>query len=174
MNQQNHTIEPEELMAYLDGELSPERAADTAAHLNQCKECQSLAAEFGEISRGLLAWEVEAGNSAIPAVIAEALDEREKKTTQSEAGVSGLIRSIWTWLKNPKTLRRRAWQLAGVGVVAVMIAMVSIPNLLRSRHAMNAFYDKARSTSCPTEHSSGFYPAESTRKIAGEINSYRF
>ena len=33
MNQQNHTIEPEELMAYLDGELSLKRAADTAVNV---------------------------------------------------------------------------------------------------------------------------------------------
>lgn len=80
MNQQNHTIEPEDLMAFLDGELSPERAAETAAHLEQCEECQIRAAEFREVSKELLAWEVGPGNPAIPATIAEALDQREKKS----------------------------------------------------------------------------------------------
>jgi anti-sigma factor RsiW len=34
-----HPIAQEELMAYLDGELSPDRAATAAGHLEHCREC---------------------------------------------------------------------------------------------------------------------------------------
>jgi hypothetical protein len=55
----NHVIEPEELMAYLDGELPVDRAADAASHLERCRECQSLAADFESVSRRMTAWQVE-------------------------------------------------------------------------------------------------------------------
>ncbi len=41
MNQILHPIEPEELMAYLDGELTADRASATATHLSECSECQT-------------------------------------------------------------------------------------------------------------------------------------
>jgi len=54
-----HPIEPEELMAYLDGELMPERASEAAHHLSQCRECQSAAADVQSVSRRLLEWQIE-------------------------------------------------------------------------------------------------------------------
>jgi len=54
-----HPIEPEELMAYLDGELSEARASETARHLAHCRDCQAVAAEMQSVSRTLLAWEIE-------------------------------------------------------------------------------------------------------------------
>ena len=54
-----HPIEPEELMAYLDGELAPQRASEAAHHLSHCPECQSAAAEMQSVSRKLLEWQVE-------------------------------------------------------------------------------------------------------------------
>jgi hypothetical protein len=132
MNQRNHTIEPEELMAYLDGELSPERAAATASHLSQCTECQARAAEFAEISKGLLEWEAEAGNLTLPGVITQALDEREHKSAQSKRMVQSVILSVWTWLKDPKSLQRHGWQLAGVTVAAMLVITIGVPNLLRN------------------------------------------
>ena len=55
-----HPVEPEELMAYLDGELPPARAAEAAEHLESCADCQRLAADLRGVSRQLMAWEVEA------------------------------------------------------------------------------------------------------------------
>ena len=42
----NHAVPPEELMAYLDGELEPERALVVHAHLATCGSCEALAAEL--------------------------------------------------------------------------------------------------------------------------------
>ena len=55
----NHPIEPEELMAYLDGELPADRAVNAAAHLDQCPECRELAADLRHVSRSLAEWEIE-------------------------------------------------------------------------------------------------------------------
>jgi hypothetical protein len=59
MNKIMHPIEPEELMAYLDGELPMDRATATAAHLGECAECQSLVSKLREVSQSLKGWNVQ-------------------------------------------------------------------------------------------------------------------
>jgi len=54
-----HPIEPEELMAYLDGELPPQRASIAGDHLSHCRDCQLAAAEMQDVSRRLLEWQIE-------------------------------------------------------------------------------------------------------------------
>jgi len=61
-----HGVEPEEVMAYLDGELPAERAAAVAEHVKSCPECQSIAADLQGVSRRLEAWTVEAPSGAAP------------------------------------------------------------------------------------------------------------
>jgi predicted anti-sigma-YlaC factor YlaD len=73
-----HPMESEELMAYLDGELTPARAAAAAEHLGQCRECQAVAADVESVSRRLLEWQVEdAGPRVERAVNAARVDERK-------------------------------------------------------------------------------------------------
>ncbi len=55
-----HSVEREEVMAYLDGELVADRAAKVAAHLERCEECQGFAADLGGVSRRLASWKVDA------------------------------------------------------------------------------------------------------------------
>jgi hypothetical protein len=59
MRREMHPIEPEELMAYLDGELMPQRASEAAQHLSHCRECQSATAEMQSVSRRLVEWQIE-------------------------------------------------------------------------------------------------------------------
>ena len=56
----NHAVPPEELMAYLDGELEPERALVVHAHLATCGSCEALAAELRHVSSDMALWEVPA------------------------------------------------------------------------------------------------------------------
>ena len=56
----NHAVPPEELMAYLDGELEPERALVVHAHLANCGSCEALAAELRHTSSDMALWEVPA------------------------------------------------------------------------------------------------------------------
>ena len=76
MNQILHPIEPEELMAYLDGELIADRASATAAHLSECAECQRLVAEQRSVSLNLQTWKVEPSESAMSSAMATALSEK--------------------------------------------------------------------------------------------------
>ena len=62
-----HPIEPEELMAYLDGELPPDSAARAMEHLGTCRECQILALEMRRMSERMMEWQVEVPDLSAPA-----------------------------------------------------------------------------------------------------------
>jgi len=100
MDSTTHPFDREEVMAYLDGELAPERAAAAAAHLEQCAECRALAADLRAVARQMPEWEVE----AIPASVqervllaagqpkaAEVPEVQEKQPQRSRRGVRWLI-----------------------------------------------------------------------------------
>jgi hypothetical protein len=91
----NHPIAQEELMAYLDGELSPDRAATAASHLDHCRECQDVAADLQGVSRRLMAWPVEAAHGEITEALAAALAEPRQKSrsriSQESKWVMGLV-----------------------------------------------------------------------------------
>ena len=125
MNKVIHSIDPEELMAYLDGELPAALAATTATHLGECAECQSLAAELRGVSENLKAWTVEAGDSPMPTAITIALADRK---LASRTAVTARQRPWQSFLG-------QRWPIAWVGGVAaiLLLAAVSIPNLLRTR-----------------------------------------
>jgi|SRR5271166_4982527 len=130
MNKIMHPIEPEELMAYLDGELTAARAAATAAHLGECAECQIMVADLRNVSQNLRAWKVEAPESTTPAVIAAALSEH-RPVSRSIAPA----RRSWREVLGG----RRPFAWAGAVAVILLVAAVSMPNLLRTRTASNTF-----------------------------------
>lgn len=80
MHKSNHPIEPEEVMAYLDGELPIDREAATAAHLERCEECQSLAADFQGVSRRLTMWQIEPASPRIAQNVAAAFEKRTPRS----------------------------------------------------------------------------------------------
>lgn len=61
-----HPFSQEEMMAYLDGELPAGHALAAAQHLEECRDCQRLAADFQSVSRGLLDWRIEPTTSSPP------------------------------------------------------------------------------------------------------------
>jgi len=73
-----HPVEPEELMAYLDGELPSGRAAEAAAHLEHCPDCQRLAADLRGLSRHLLAWEIDTPTAPMPEIAAAQPGRRKR------------------------------------------------------------------------------------------------
>jgi hypothetical protein len=54
-----HPITGEELMAYLDGEVIADRALFIQKHIEGCRECQSVAADFQAVSREMREWQIE-------------------------------------------------------------------------------------------------------------------
>ncbi len=69
-----HAFEPEEVMAYLDGELEPRRATALAAHLQHCAACQEVAQGFRVLSEKMLEFEVEPPSVRMNETVLAALD----------------------------------------------------------------------------------------------------
>jgi predicted anti-sigma-YlaC factor YlaD len=60
MSRVQHPITPEELTAFVDGELSGREAALVAEHLTECSECADVVNASKRLSGQLAAWEIEA------------------------------------------------------------------------------------------------------------------
>jgi hypothetical protein len=103
MSKYNHRFEHEELMAYLDGELSTDRATAAVAHLERCAECQTLAADLRSVSQHLMTWEVESEESPMGTQIIEALAQRDGKPAKTESAKpatwqAGFMAGRWVWV----------------------------------------------------------------------------
>src|SRR5215472_16208931 len=118
MNATTHDYLLEDVMAFLDGELSSERAAAIAAHLETCSECSAVASNFRALSGQMTAWRV----GPVP-------------TTLEETGAMPELERI----PKRRRLSRFEWAIAsGSAVVAFLLLMaIAVPNLLRSKIAAN-------------------------------------
>ena len=59
-----HPIAPEEIMAHLDGELSPARAQSVSVHVESCAACQELVTSLRNTSSSLSSWMVSPAPTA--------------------------------------------------------------------------------------------------------------
>jgi|SRR5579859_2047 len=118
MNTTIHKFLPEDVMAFLDGELSPEQARAIAIHLEVCTECSAVAANFRGLSSQMISWRV------VPV-----------PTTLEQAAATPKLENI----PRRRRLSRFDWAItAGSVVVGFLLLMaVAAPNLLRSRVAAN-------------------------------------
>src|SRR5258708_22132961 len=115
MLKNTHPTEQEELMAFLDGELPVDRAATAAAHLENCRECQELAADLQSVSRRMLAWQAEASELLMKQEIVTALQEPKQ--------IHAPRRRVSKWI----------WTLASTGAL-VLSACVMVALLLQPRY----------------------------------------
>ncbi|MFZ0522151.1 MAG: DUF4349 domain-containing protein [Candidatus Acidiferrales bacterium] len=122
-----HAFDAEEIMAYLDGELEPQRAAALAAHLVGCGECQEIAKSFRAVSERMLNFEVELAAPQMSKAVLAALESFDTSRTTVERGSYKNEISVWDRLRSP----RYAWTFAGA-LVALAILVVGIPALHRS------------------------------------------
>jgi anti-sigma factor RsiW len=123
-------------MAYLDGEISADRASEIAQHMQQCGECRELAAGFRNLSRELSAWEIEASperlTNEMNAEISAAAERQPKQIRSASVELTPLERLI----APIRSLKGRPWVWAGAGafVMVLLVAVVlAVPNLLRVR-----------------------------------------
>jgi len=109
-----HPVDPEELQAYLDKELVPTRLSEVERHVKDCQECTAVIADLRRVSATLQSWQVETAPTHLKPPVLPV----EKPNTGFSWG-------------------RLALTLSGAAAVVVIIAAISIPNLLRSRMAAN-------------------------------------
>jgi TonB family protein len=58
MNSALHPLDPETIMSFLDGELTPAQSDAIRVHLSQCTECTALIAKLQEASSTLRKWSI--------------------------------------------------------------------------------------------------------------------
>jgi type IV pilus assembly protein PilA len=129
MSTSTHPVAPEEVMAFLDGELSADRAQSVSAHIEQCAECRDVSDSFRNASITLASWTV----AAIPTQA----EGRVKVASQNTPSVTSA-----TDLRGLPSSKRWAWKqgmlVFGVSAaVLVLLFAIATPNLLRSRMAAN-------------------------------------
>jgi negative regulator of sigma E activity len=106
MKPETHPIDKEQVMAYLDGELSSNDAQRVAAHLEACAECRELAAGFREVSARMLDWNIESSpaeltegvNAAIERPDTHALKKRRASSSFFNAHRWRVLSNRWLWV----------------------------------------------------------------------------
>ncbi|HEV3039032.1 MAG TPA: DUF4349 domain-containing protein [Candidatus Angelobacter sp.] len=139
MSKSIHAIEPEELMAYLDGELQADRASVAAAHLEHCKDCQKLAADLRGVSQKLMVWQMPPSDSQVPPELISALaGDGPKENAEKEKSVTRRPRKTWR-----EILRKPRYWAFGVASAAIILVVIAfwVPNL--PTHKMARFTDSA-------------------------------
>jgi len=110
MTATTHPVTPEEVMAFLDGELSHVEAQAVSAHLEDCAECAGVVEQFRNLSQSLSEWEVPAVSSK--------LDEPVRDAAVSNSTPVRTIRfGIWNW---------RLWAIGGGGAFAAILVFALI------------------------------------------------
>jgi Domain of unknown function (DUF4349)/Putative zinc-finger len=120
MRAAEHTPTPGEVMAYLDGELTAERAADVHAHIAGCDECRRIGDGLKKSSRAMLEWQVDEP----PATLRLPPAAETKPPVQQSA---------FAWLAS--SVRAQFAVAAGV-VVLLMVAQVSMNTRGRREQAI--------------------------------------
>jgi anti-sigma factor RsiW len=146
MSAELHGFQPEEVMAYLDGEITGERALALADHLQQCAECSELADDFCALSQQLIAWKIEPsplvespailGVDALTAEEAMGAFKFDKESiaalrpAQESAPAAGrkssLLSSFLDFIWRPRIRRPWVWALASACAVLVIVSLLSL------------------------------------------------
>jgi Domain of unknown function (DUF4349)/Putative zinc-finger len=128
MNTLDHSMEQEDIMAYLDGELPVDQAAKAAAHLQECRQCQQFAIELRSVSQALTQWEVGTFDRELDRQMLAALEEREA-TEQRAADVPRPARHS---ILNVRHWPRWGWMTAAsVAVLVIAVAIMQLPRTAR-------------------------------------------
>jgi hypothetical protein len=89
MSTTTHPFTPEEIMAFVDGELSADRAQSASAHVETCSECQEVVASLRGTSQSLSNWTA----GSVPARLEKCvLDESHADPNPSEESLLSKLR----------------------------------------------------------------------------------
>jgi Domain of unknown function (DUF4349)/Putative zinc-finger len=128
MNRTTHEIEPEEVMAHLDGELQASRASEVAAHIAACKECATIEADLRAVSGQLIQWQVEPASLSIATSIEQSLAKPETTARVKARERKGLI-GAWHRL----AASQWAWKLGFASVAVLLVGAVYMQRSFNER-----------------------------------------
>ena len=124
MTAELHEFRPEEVMAYLDGEITGERALALADHLEHCTDCSSLADDFCTLSQQLVGWKVEPAALEQPPMDSMAASQDDEARVEALAPKISLL-SLGT-TRRPFLQLPWVWRLAGGFAVVLVVSLVFI------------------------------------------------
>jgi hypothetical protein len=150
-----HAFDAREVMAYLDGELDPQRAAALAGHLEHCGECRDVAKQLRLVSGRMLNFEIEAAPASLAAAVLAEPDSASRPEPAALRGRAPEILARWReWIVN-----RNVWAIAGgFAITVAVIVGASVPNLFQAREAADLARRPASEVSLPASARAG--PAE--------------
>lgn len=138
MSVSTHPVQPEEIMALVDGELLTEHDTSVSAHVESCAECSEIAASFVRGSQSLSNW-----TAAGPFANAEF----EKRISEAARAACAQPRSAATI--GLHTFVRRHWILTAASTAAVvtMTLLVVLPTRMGQVAVKSGAVDNARTNS---------------------------
>jgi len=132
-------VAPEEVMAWVDGELSTAETKSVSEHVEQCAECTKLREQLRRTSQSLSAWKI----APMPAKLEKSIEEFTAKAacgTEIRKPRLFIRSSLWTGTQ---------WAVVGGGAVSALLILVMIaePNLMRSPSAASEHFSRPRQES---------------------------
>ncbi|HVG55170.1 MAG TPA: DUF4349 domain-containing protein [Vicinamibacterales bacterium] len=103
-----HPVAPEDVMAYLDGDLPAAQSRDIEAHLAGCDSCRQLVSELREGSTRMRDWQVDEPPHSL-------VSPPFRRPLAPERPAPSRLR-VWTWATRPRLL-------AGAAAVVVIAAI---------------------------------------------------
>jgi Domain of unknown function (DUF4349)/Putative zinc-finger len=160
MTSSTHPFEQEEVMTYLDGELSASRAADVAAHLRECPECAALAGQMRDVSAQLSNWGVEPAPASLTKNLEAARADHALPKVKKPAGFLERLREKFAPVGS-----RWVWAAAGAAALVILLVSLRSPNLRRERHS-EGLAQLAYTEQSPTAD------AVSSKSAASEVEAF--
>jgi len=136
MSTTTHPFTPEEVMAFVDGELAADRAQSVSNHIEQCAECRELIGSLRYTSHSLSSWTVP---------VAPSSEQFEKRLAGSVSKAqSSKEFSLGVSFRTPLG-RRWLLAVASAGLV-VLVLGIAPARLQRSRRMRERQSSEVRST----------------------------
>lgn len=113
MSTNPHLFTPKEIMAHLDGELSPAVAQSVSAHMETCSDCRTLLQELHQTKFNVAMWQV----ASLPAAIETRIESAAAKISAPSATTSPEI------FRRPSLWSRKPWigGLAATAAAAILV-----------------------------------------------------
>jgi hypothetical protein len=154
MTSSTHPFEQEEVMAYLDGELSANRASSVSAHLRECAECAALAEQMRDVSVRLSDWSVEPAPASLTRNLDAARAEHALSKIGTTGGFAGRLGGNFPFLRN-----RWVWGAASAAALVILLLSIGLPSVRREPHRSEglelAYTEQSRSADIPESKAVG-------------------
>jgi len=128
MSTTTHHFAPEEIMAFVDSELSADRAQSISAHIESCVECRAVSQQLRSTTHALSLWNAGEPSAATEDRVLASAAKNLAPTGNLSAAMFQRTK-FWTW---------KHWMrgLAVSATVAALLLIASLPSLHRSHRGI--------------------------------------